>query len=267
MNRSKELRQFRRLIDLSARPYERRFRERIVAVTEQALEVWKMTSEVPAIEPSAFEDLYRDLIQEVFVRFASRVNTSAKAVGLSLETKSFADLMKELALEFIRAELIRRRIVSISETTREQIMREVERGYEEGVGVEEIARRISQRTPTIARVRARVIARTETHTAANAGGIAAARATGLPMQKVWNSVEDHRTRDFGEGDGEVDSYNHRAMDGQTVGLDEPFLMPAFGGTFVEAQYPGDPALPPGASINCRCSVSYVASLSSLLGDD
>lgn len=60
------------------------------------------------------------------------------------------------------------------------------------------------------------------------------------VQRVWESAgDDGRTRD-----------THLQMDGQTVGLDEPFTFP--GGA--QAMFPGDTSLgaPPEETINCRC---------------
>ena len=48
-----------------------------------------------------------------------------------------------------------------------------------------------------------------------------AKTTGLELAKEWVSVEDSRTRDFGEGDGVVEVRPERAMNGQTVDMDQP----------------------------------------------
>lgn len=96
--------------------------------------------------------------------------------------------------------------------------------------------------------RADRIARTETNRIVNAGTMQAARmehqVTGERLRKVWVATTDPRTRD-----------EHFAADGQTVPLDGKFLI---GGH--EADYPGDPNLPPHLSINCRCTTL-------LLGED
>lgn len=62
------------------------------------------------------------------------------------------------------------------------------------------------------------------------------------VQRVWDSAgNDGRTRD-----------THLQMDGQTVGMDEPFRFP--GGSL--AMFPGDTSLgaPAEETINCRCRV-------------
>jgi hypothetical protein len=62
-----------------------------------------------------------------------------------------------------------RHVQMISQTTVEQMRRLISEGEIEGLGVDEVARKIVKQIPTISRYRANAIARTETHTAANYG--------------------------------------------------------------------------------------------------
>lgn len=59
------------------------------------------------------------------------------------------------------------------------------------------------------------------------------------VERTWMATNDNRTRD-----------SHAEMDGQTVGMDEPFITPDGD----ELMYPGDPDGPPEEVINCRCTV-------------
>src|SRR5699024_2400919 len=89
--------------------------------------------------------------------------------------------------------------------------------------------------------RAERIARTETHRVINAGTMQAARSeqaiSGETLRKAWVCTWDSRTRD-----------EHFEADGQTVPLNGKFLIGGY-----EADYPGDPNLPPHLSISCRCT--------------
>jgi uncharacterized protein with gpF-like domain len=172
---------------------------------------------------------------------AGRVLDTQRSDAMVIERKDFADTVRRLSERYIRLEAFRRRIVRISETTRDTIVTQVERGFAAGLGQEGVARMIRQSVPEIARYRSRVIARTETHGAAGYGAHGAARETGLTLQKEWVAAEDERTRE-----------THAALDGTIVGMDDYFDV---GGS--SAQYPGDPALPPEESINCRCVVAYI----------
>jgi uncharacterized protein with gpF-like domain len=92
-----------------------------------------------------------------------------------------------------------------------------------------------------------MIARTETHGAANYGAGRAARETNLPLNREWIASGDERTRE-----------THAEADGQIVGMDEPFTV---GGASL--MYPGDPAGPAEEVINCRCSVGFIVDESRL----
>jgi hypothetical protein len=60
------------------------------------------------------------------------------------------------------------------------------------------------------------------------------------VKRTWHATQDNRTRD-----------SHFSMDGQTVGMDEPFETP--GGE--ELMFPGDPSASAAERINCRCTVT------------
>jgi SPP1 gp7 family putative phage head morphogenesis protein len=166
----------------------------------------------------------------------------AKARGLKLETKeSFAQIMTRRALRFIEQEAIRRRITEVTETTRDQIIRAVRKGYEDGLGQRGTASYILDLVPQISSYRAEMIARTETHGAANYGSQEAAKQTGLPLSREWLAAADDRTRE-----------THREANGQVVGMDEKFKVGD-----AELMFPGDPEGPGEEVINCRCAVGYI----------
>ncbi|MFU8849430.1 phage minor head protein [Micromonospora sp. SL1-18] len=93
--------------------------------------------------------------------------------------------------------------------------------------------------------RAVTIARTETIGAYNAGTLTAwltaEQAFDEKLDKVWVATHDERTR-----------HDHRDADGQRVALDGVFMV---GG--IPMRYPGDPAAPPGQTVNCRCTMIEV----------
>lgn len=199
-------------------------------------------------------EIYLTLARDSVRAFGGRVLVQGKAHGMKLETKiDFAALFEAFAQLYVNMESVRRRITSVSETTRKSIVDIVARGQRDGLPVISIAQNIRDEIPGISTRRGALIARTETHGAANFGADKAARETGLKLRKEWLSVTDARTRRFSDGD----KYNHVAMDGQTVDMDEPFLMPVRNGTELPCMFPGDPTLPGAASINCRCAVAHM----------
>jgi len=135
------------------------------------------------------------------------------------------------------------RVTRIAGTTRTMIREAIDEGAEDGLGVDQIARRIVERAGgVIARARAAVIARTEVHTAANVGSTEAAASLGIAgLLKEWIAAEDARTRPA-----------HADADGQQVSEDESFVV---GGESLA--FPGDPAGSAENVINCRCVVGHV----------
>lgn len=147
-------------------------------------------------------------------------------------------------------------IANIMETTRLQIIDAVAVGLRDGKSIATIAVELREAIPALSRRRAAIIARTETHSAAQFASIQTAKRAPFPLVKTWNSAYDHRTRDFGEADGKVDQANHRKMNGVSVALDEPFQVPNKWGGFDPMQFPGDQSAPAYTTVNCRCALTY-----------
>ena len=188
---------------------------------------------------------------------ASEVIQQFKADCYShLETKQDEEaLFERIVQEFIE-QYGARKVVAISEATEEQIRRLITQGMKEGMGQREIAKLIREQTPIVAQIRSEVIARTETHGSSQFASQRVAEESRFPLEKVWTSIEDHRTRDFGEGDGVVDAFSHRAMNGARVRLDQPFMVPMKSGGEEALMFPGDPNGSAGNVINCRCVQAY-----------
>lgn len=109
-----------------------------------------------------------------------------------------------------------------------------------------INRAIGQYSDNLLLYRGETIARTEAIHALNRSEYEAYRQvveTGAvsnnAVKRIWDSAGDARVRE-----------SHRAMDGQSVGMDEPFAAPD--GSLL--MFPGDTSLGASASeiINCRC---------------
>lgn len=244
-----------RLLDVM----EARFRRKIAGVVAEEsrryLEAYQELGYIPAPsddDVQAFRDLYKQIGLQTVRTFGARVVSQGKALGYDLECKQeggFAALFRSLALAWINLEPIRRRITRVTETTRARIVSEVARGQQDGLGVDAISKAINKRVPSISRTRGALIARTETHNAANYAMHETAKSTGLELEKEWVATEDARTRRFAD-DAE---YNHLAMHGQKRPMDEPFSMPWLYGPDLPIMYPGEAGKPGAATINCRCA--------------
>jgi uncharacterized protein with gpF-like domain len=87
------------------------------------------------------------------------------------------------------------------------------------------------------KARSLLIAETESCCSINFGVSATYQAEGVET-KTWLAISDDRTRD-----------DHADADGQTVGIDEPFIV---GGE--EMDYPGDPEASAENVVRCRCTM-------------
>lgn len=154
------------------------------------------------------------------------------------------DLARQIWIKAVAAE----KVTQIAGTTKEQAQRiiqqatadAIEQGLDETGTAKLIQSRIAQDGARLSRLRSRVISRTESHSASNASTQMAAKASGLPMQKEWIASGGERTRE-----------NHLLASGQTVNIDEPFVV---GGDYL--MQPGDPSGSAEEIINCRCAVGY-----------
>ena len=155
-----------------------------------------------------------------------------------------ADPFVEDQARWIR-EQAARKVVGIADTTRERLRATIELGVQGGETVQQVARRIDDLyLDEIIPNRSMVIARTEVGASANFASHDAAacgaRQAGFELNKVWNAIQDDRTRD-----------DHADADGQVVAMSEPFQV---GGDLLA--WPGDPAGDPEQIIQCRCFLTY-----------
>jgi len=182
-----------------------------------------------------------------------RIIEQVKSGYKHLETKQDEEgLFQRILREFIE-QFGAMRVQQITDATREAMERVIASGLKQGLSVEQIATDLRANITEISRIRANVIARTETHSASQHASLQVAKTSRLTLMKEWIPVEDGRTRDFGEGDGVIDQFSHRAMQGQRVPVDQAYKVPKRNGTFENMMFPGDPNGSAGNVINCRCA--------------
>lgn len=257
-NRRREVRRQNALLDRLAAQFRGRIERDLAAAMRDMVDRWELTQTVdlPRGFTEQIEAAYAQMATASITAFGGRILDQGKSAGLILETKfDFGTLMRRLALRYIGLEAVRKRIRGVVETTRRQIINAVQSGYRQGFTLPEIASSIREVVPAIASYRANVIARTETHGAANFGSVESAKETGLPLRKEWLAAKDDRTRSIEARD--PDQFGHLQADGQKVGMDEPFLIPRLGGGVEPLMYPGDPSGSPASTVNCRCVTGYI----------
>lgn len=126
----------------------------------------------------------------------------------------------------------------VTDTTRGRLEKAIREGVDEGLGIPEIAKRVSEVGEEFSGYRSELIARTETLNASRGAAHIQAKNSGVVGGKVWRATKDDRTRT-----------EHRDLDGTAVGLDELF--------------PNGEVWP--SSPNCRCSLEYTVDYEALQG--
>jgi len=195
------------------------------------------------ISTKPIEDAYVELYTEVGDVFARNTWSGLKKLPF-VETKQEPSWIERLRIAALKN--ASKRIQAVTDTTRKQINAIIVRGLEEGLGVEEIKRRIIGTTGLqplngTLQQRARRIARTEIVSASNIGSLEGALSTQLQFDKQWLATIDGNQRDW-----------HEDANGQTVDKEAPF--------FVDGEYlrcPGDPEGDARNVINCRCTQIYI----------
>lgn len=178
---------------------------------------------------------HHEELKALLIEYHKRVaRTFSEKISRGLKASTF-----DAALDaWIKARALST-INDIDDYTLRIIRNVIRNGVESGVDENAIADLIEEATNTVnGKARARVIARTEMHTAMGFAQEEAAKATGLRLVKTWTSTQDGRTRDA-----------HRIADGQTVPVDDNFIV---GGESISR--PGDGSA--ANAVNCRCVAIY-----------
>ncbi len=130
-------------------------------------------------------------------------------------------------------------IVGITKTARDQVTDILQQAVKEGVGIDEMKRRLRETFEGWTDSKAATIARTEVVGASNSANLAAYQMSGLVDSKEWLAVQgDDATRE-----------SHEQLDGSVVGIVDEFH-----------SISGHSAQGPGLfgiaeeDINCRCTV-------------
>lgn len=173
-----------------------------------------------------------------------------------LETKADEETLWDQIVEEYVQQYGLRAAQRISDTTRDQMLKLINKGLKEGLSIDQMVRDMRAAIPSVSSLRAHVISRTETHSSSMFGSLGVAKASGRALVKIWSSNRDHRTRDFGEADGVIDMFNHRTMNGIEIDLHAPFMVPNKYGIAEPMMFPGDPNGSAGNVIMCRCAMTY-----------
>lgn len=235
---------------LSAR-YERTLRSELRSAANDAAAEYARSGILESavrVHDKAVERALMAMYESAFLMTGDRMLDAIQdATGKSYrrhETKDAADVYQAALTSFVRR-WTARKVVQISSTTVKLLSGVVESGIEQGLSVIEIGKLIRQKGSEFAGYRANLIARTEIHSAAQAGSLAAAQSSEQVIMKEWIHVQDDRVRD-----GDNDDFDHTRV--EPVPKNEPFIVDG-----EELMHPGDPRGSAGNIINCRCAMTYM----------
>jgi SPP1 gp7 family putative phage head morphogenesis protein len=191
------------------------------------------------VKDTAVELVLSQLYRVVFPDEASRVYSDLTNGIKALAPADVKDSWLARASRFIRTEGV---VVlkGLTDRTREIVRDVLTDALERGLGIQEAAKELRQQVAQVSRSRAEAIVRSELVAASNAGSLQGAQSTGLRLQKKWLATNGARTRE-----------SHRIANGQLQPLDGFFSVGQGQG-----RYPGDPLLPIGERVRCRCTVTY-----------
>lgn len=136
------------------------------------------------------------------------------------------------------------KITNVTNTTKKTITRIIQKATGEGLSRKEIASSIRKKGGILNPIRSRMIAATETHTAAVKAVDETVSTTRIDFEREWISTMDERTR--------FDHTKAGGGDGQTQPMGSEFTIGGEG-----LMFPGDPSGSAGNIINCRCVLGYL----------
>jgi hypothetical protein len=201
------------------------------------------------VEP-AVQKINESLEKELYTLYVRSFSSMGEITRKDLkERKGYVSFEKkdtafaESMIKFARINAAQK-VTQISKATTEKINSIIVSGIKDELMNTEIAKNILTVGDIESKYRAVMIARTEIHSAANAGSLEVAKESGIVAMKEWISVNDERTRA-----GDNSDYDHTDVD--PVPLNEDFYV---SGEYLK--YPGDPMGSAGNIINCRCAVVY-----------
>ncbi len=152
-------------------------------------------------------------------------------------------------VDYLNRFLIEKITFEVSRTTRDELLKVLNQAITEGWSIDETVKRIESLPFT--KMQAARIVRTEVNRAANVGAKAQSSTFAFEQNKEWISAEDNRVR----GLRPSDHANHVVLDGVTINEGDVFVDIRNGDRL---EFPGDPRASAASTINCRCSVAYVA---------
>lgn len=230
-------------IERVARDLFARQRESVLARLHQRGWAWLARTDDDVAAAPFDVDEWTDRFEDGFMSvYTDAVVTAAAEAQLDQGLTTAFDVTNPIVTEWITT-AVQTLATDVNQTTWEQLREVVRNAIDQGLGVDDIARQISEVFEQASGNRAQVIARTEAARATNGGSLLSARLSGVVQRKRWLATLDNRVR-----------ATHRSAHGQVVGLDDDF-------TIGEGRGPHPCAIDRAEeSIQCRCTLLFLTDL-------
>jgi uncharacterized protein with gpF-like domain len=196
---------------------------------------------INSINPAGITQIIQQLYYDAATVYGAKIRSDLNRQKARMPI-GFSEQMEALIRAYFQTDILNTSI-GIAVTTKDLIRQVFTDAYAKGLGIDDIIKQLEN--TELSRQRARLIARTETVTAANQGAIFVGKNTGLKLNKEWLATNDKRTR-----------RDHVLQNGQIVGQDDYFVVGGY-----EMAQPGDrggkdgkPDVPAREVVNCRCCV-------------
>ena len=205
----------------------------------------RSTYSLNAIQPQPLVEVLRLLYADcakwgnvVYNDLTKQLRTQKVRMPIGMSEAFIAEILRYFNVDLLND------VQNIDETTRNNILAALKIATEKGLGIDDTIALINDTAITYNI--ARVIARTETVTAANVAASMAADKTKIRLNKIWIAATDNRTR-----------HDHIQVNGTTIPKEQSFIVGGF-----HMKQPGDRGssamrTPAKEIVNCRCSVGFI----------
>jgi hypothetical protein len=188
----------------------------------------------PKLEMIKLEEMYGLHLKEIFMIGFHEVSPK-KGTLRDVPVMSLEKLDK----------IVDKRVFKASEATMQRltgkILPHIKEGIQEGKALGKTVKSLKKDFQNMTNHELMRIVRTETHSIYNQSKYESLLQANVPLKKQWLSSGLSNSRPA-----------HEDADGQTVGVDEPFIVDG-----EELMYPGDPSGSPENVINCACTIKPV----------